>query len=238
MHSRFAGIKARARAALQAATAGATARAVRREQLTYLSWPKLRSLERAADEVMARGVAGDFIEAGVARGGSAIVLASRLDSGRRFLGYDVFEMIPPPSERDAPDAHRRYETIRSGRSEGLGGTTYYGYVDDLLGDVRRAFERHGLPLEDGRVELHPGLFETSLRPQAPIALAHIDCDWHDPVLLCLERIHEWLSPGGFVIADDYHHYEGCARACHEFLAAVDDVRVVRAWPHLVLQRLR
>ena len=28
--------------------------------------------------------------------------------------YDVFGMIPPPSEHDGADIHRRYETIAAG----------------------------------------------------------------------------------------------------------------------------
>ncbi len=213
----MAGLKTRARRAVHAARVGPMARAVKRDNLTYLSWAKLRSLERALADVLERPVPGDLIEAGVARGGSAILLASQLDGDRRFAGYDVFGMIPEPSERDSDDAHSRYETIRSGGSRGLGGDQYYGYADDLLGDVRQAFGRHGVQLGD-RVELRPGLFEDTLRPERAIALAHIDCDWHDPVLLCLERIYPWLSPGGYLIADDYHDYDGCARACHEFLA--------------------
>ena len=37
---------------------------------------------------------------------------------------------------------------------------------------------------------------------------HIDCDWYEPVMLCLERLHPLLSPGGYVIADDYFDWEG------------------------------
>ena len=52
------------------------------ERLTYLAPGKLRTLERLARDVNRDGVQGDFYEAGIALGGSAIVLATRLRSPR------------------------------------------------------------------------------------------------------------------------------------------------------------
>jgi O-methyltransferase len=71
------------------------------------------------------------------------------------------------------------------------------------------------------VFLHKGLFETTLPSYngAPIAFAHIDCDWYDPVRYCLREVGERLSPGGGIILDDYHDYGGCRQATDEFLAA-------------------
>ena len=49
--------------------------------------------------VAARGVAGDFVECGVALGGAAACIASQLDGARRFLGFDLFGVIPAPASR-------------------------------------------------------------------------------------------------------------------------------------------
>src|SRR4051794_31256561 len=68
------------------------ARAVRERRLTYLRPERLRALERCAARVNRERVAGDFLEAGLALGGSAIVLAAHMGAGRRFHGYDVFGM--------------------------------------------------------------------------------------------------------------------------------------------------
>ena len=213
-----------------------TARRVRREHLTYLSPKKLVSIESVVKDVLSRGVPGDFVECGVALGGSGIVLASHSQPGRAFLGYDLFGMIPRPGPADPPEAHERFRAIRSGTSAGLGGHKYYGYEDDLLSKVRASFRRFGVPEQPGRVELKPGLFENVLYPDSAIALAHIDSDWYESVSLCLERVYPLLSVGGYIIADDYRDFGGCVRACHEFLARVHDVAIVRTDPHLVLQR--
>jgi colanic acid/amylovoran biosynthesis protein len=194
-----------------------TAREARRRNLTYLRPRRLRALESCARKVDREGVPGDFLEAGVALGGSAVVLASLMGEGRSFHGYDVFAMIPPPGDDDPPEVHQRYATIEAGESAGIGGDLYYGYRDDLLGHVTRTFAEFGMPVGD-RVHLHEGLFEDTLHPAGPVALAHIDSDWFEPVDISLRRIGPNLSPGGFMVLDDYHDYEGCRDATDRFVA--------------------
>ena len=216
------------------------ARAVRRDRLTYLSARKLARIERCLEDVTRRGVAGDFLETGVALGGSAIVIASRLDGDRSFHGYDVFGMIPPPSESDPPEVHERYRLIAAGDSEGIDGADYYGYRDHLYDDVVAAFATHGVPVDRERVQLHRGLFEDTLRPDRPVAFAHVDCDWHDPVALSLQRIHPQLSPGAWLVIDDYYAYGGAAKAVDAFLAAHPDLSIADAGAgeHLLLRQVQ
>jgi asparagine synthase (glutamine-hydrolysing) len=194
------------------------ARRVRARNLTYLSPERLRVLEECAAEVNRGQVPGDFIECGVALGGSAVLLSEAMGPARAFHGYDVFGMIPPPGESDPPEVHERYAVIVAGRSDGIGGATYYGYRDDLLDQVSATLAEFGHPVGE-RVQLHPGLFEETLRPPGAVALAHVDCDWHDPVLTCLERLAPRLSPGGRLVLDDYFDYGGCRGAVDEFLCS-------------------
>nr|WP_298684558.1 TylF/MycF/NovP-related O-methyltransferase [uncultured Dongia sp.] len=203
------------------AALGATAKSVRRDGLTYLSLKKLRRLEATLDDVLGRDVPGDVAEFGVALGGSAIILAEGAKRhGRSFHGFDVFAMIPPPtSDKDDAKSKDRYQKIASGQSKGIGSDTYYGYRDDLYGDVCSAFHNHGLDADGAGVTLHKGLFEDTL-PKAGlerIAFAHVDCDWYDPVTYCLASVADRLSPGGVILIDDYHDYGGCHVATDEFL---------------------
>jgi asparagine synthase (glutamine-hydrolysing) len=215
----------------------ATARKVRRERLTYLSPDKLASLAAAVRRVKKEGVAGSFLEFGVALGGSAIYLAQ--EAGERgFTGYDVFGMIPPPGEKDERDSQERYARIASGAAKGLGGDTYYGYEDDLLTKVKAAFARYGVPADGTRVRLLKGLFQDtlSLGPDEAVAFAHIDCDWYDPVLFCITRIAPHLSVGGAMAIDDYNDYAGCKKAVHEALDAHPELRLIQTQPHAILTR--
>lgn len=199
---------------------------VRAKSLSYCGRPKLENLSEAAIRLRCEKVPGAFIEAGVALGGSAIVLAKLKEPGRRLDLYDVFSMIPPPGPQDGEDAHRRYAEIKSGGSAGLGGNPYYGYVDKLVDQVRANLEGFSIDLRREHVSLIQGLFEDTLHPQGAVALAHIDCDWYEPVRTCIDRIVPKLSPGGIMVFDDYSSYSGCTRAVDELLAQRPDFEKV------------
>lgn len=215
-----------------------TGRSVMKARLTYLSARKLRVLERYARRLDREGIHGDFIECGIALGGSAILLSALLSPQRNFHGYDVFEMIPPPGPQDERDSHERYRVIKAGASGGIGGGQYYGYIANLRDVVVQNFSNFGLAVDNKRISLHQGLFEHTLRfdPDAQIALAHIDCDWHDPVRLCLERIYAQLAVGGYMILDDYNAYRGCRKATDGFLAEKRDLVLLASAPNAIIRR--
>lgn len=195
---------------------------MRREKLTYLTRGRFLQLERELERVIRENIPGDFLEFGIALGGSAVVIATAAGDSRSFHGFDVFGMIPPPEEgKDDQHALDRYAVIVSGESTGIGGDRYYGYRDDLYTAVTAAFRRNGLAVDGSAVSLHKGLFEETwpLYRGERIAFAHVDCDWYEPVRFCLERIAERLSAGGAIVLDDYHDYAGCRRAADEFMAA-------------------
>lgn len=202
-------------------------RAIREDGLTYIRPVNLWGLADALHDLDERGIDGAVVEAGTALGGSAIMLAKLRTRPRPVLVFDAFGMIPPPSERDGEDVHARYEEISAGRSRGLKGDTYYGYRDDLLGDVTRSFERYGQDIRTSDVTLVPGTFDRSLHVDQPVALAHIDCDWYESTQVALERITPHVVPGGRVVIDDYFTYSGCRSAVDEFLAATSDFEVHR-----------
>ena len=193
-------------------------RAVRDDAITYLGRNALRDLYDQVQRIEAERVEGIVLEAGSALGGSAIVMATAKGAGRPLYVYDVFGMIPPPSERDGADVHERYRTIEAGQSEGIGGETYYGYEEDLMGKVAANFGRHGVPVEDRDVHLVKGLYQDTLHVEEPVALAHIDCDWYESVMTCLQRIEPKLSPGGALVIDDYYHWSGCRTAVDEYFS--------------------
>ncbi|MFV0287328.1 MAG: TylF/MycF/NovP-related O-methyltransferase [Demequina sp.] len=199
----------------------AIARTVVRERLTYLSPVKLRRLHEALDEVNAGGVPGAIVEFGIALGGSATALATRRGD-RSFHGFDVFGQIPAPdAAKDGERAVRRYAVIAAGQSRGIRGDDYYGYMTDLQQRVTATMGEHGVTVDGQHVALHRGLFDETWPTVADripaIALAHIDCDWHDPVAYCLAAIAPKVQPGGIVVLDDYLDYEGCRTAVDEFL---------------------
>jgi Macrocin-O-methyltransferase (TylF) len=161
---------------------------------------------------------GDYLEAGCALGGSSIVIGTLKPDSATLHVYDVFGMIPPPTADDPQDVVERYEIILSGRSEGIGGDGYYGYIADLESIVRKNLARHLKPAQLSSIHLVKGLLQDTMSIDRPIAFAHIDVDWYEPVLVSLERIVPHLAPGGSIILDDYFDWGGCRKATDEYLA--------------------
>ena len=212
---------------------------VRHAGLTYLTQNKLDSMEACLQSLKLQDVPGDFLEFGVALGGSAICIASELDDAvRSFIGLDVFGMIPPPSEKDGASPNERYKTIKAGKSQGIGGQKYYGYVDNLKEVVIANLTKFDLTVDGDRIRLVQGLYEDTIPtlPELQIAFCHIDCDWYDPVRLCLNYAAKRLSTGGFIILDDYNDWPGCKKATDEFMAQCPWLTMVRTLPHAVLTR--
>lgn len=237
MSSQLSQVKDRLQHKLVQQRLSPTARQVQAERLTYLASRKLLQLETTVRQLGREEVPGAFIECGVALGGSAALLArAAVAQGRSFDGYDVFGTIPAPTERDPPEVHERYRTIVSGQSEGIGTDEYYGYRTDLYEHVTGVLERFGAPVGPN-VRLHEGLFEDTLHVSEPVALAHLDCDWYEPVRLCLERIYPSLSSGGRLVIDDYFDYGGAREATDETLAEHPDLQVAVRRDHLIIRRV-
>ena len=138
-------------------------RQVRKRRLTYLDYEALADLERRSGGWRRSRVPGIILEAGCALGGSTVVLGRAKSPDRPFRVYDVFGMIPPPSEVDGADIHARYETVVRGESPGIAGDRYYGYADNLRDKVAGTLRSFGLDLEAHRIALVEGLFQNTLR---------------------------------------------------------------------------
>jgi asparagine synthase (glutamine-hydrolysing) len=200
----------------------AIVKAVKAESLTYIGTQALKELYERIATLEEERIPGILVEAGCALGGSAIVMATAKSKNRTLNVYDVFGMIPPPSDHDGEDVHKRYEQIKSGKSAGLGQNKYYGYEEDLLAKVGENFRRHQLPPEENNVHFIKGLFQDTLQISEKVALAHIDGDWYESVRTCLERIVPHIVSGGALVIDDYDAYSGCAQAVNEYFADKQD----------------
>ena len=126
-------------------------------------------------------------------------------------------MIPAPTEEDAIEVHQRYTTIKNEESKGLGGQLYYDYREDLLPHVRnQIIDLLGMAALE-KISFHKGLLQETMRIGEPLAFAHVDVDWYEPVKFSLHAIWPNLSPKGMIVLDDYFDWGGCRKAVDEFL---------------------
>ncbi|HEY7380645.1 MAG TPA: TylF/MycF/NovP-related O-methyltransferase [Gaiella sp.] len=207
---------------------GEVIRDVRTRGLTYLAPRSLVDLSSAVLALDQRGIAGAIVEAGTALGGSAIVLARTKRRDRPMWIFDAFGMIPPPTDNDDEESHKRYATIASGKSSGIGDDdVYYGYHVDLLREVTQTFVECGVEPRIENITFVKGYYEDTMRVNFPVALAHLDCDWYESVMICLKQIEPHLVSGGRFVIDDYSSWSGCTAAVNEFFAGRADFEFVQ-----------
>jgi hypothetical protein len=156
-------------------------------------------LYQNVQNVLAQGVEGDLVELGVHRGNSALLLAELGRAhGRTAYLYDTFEGF------DARDLHG----IDAAHPAQFSDTSVEGVLA-LVGA--------------NSVVAVKGFFPQSLAQRAlpdKIAVAHIDCDLHDPMKAGLEHFYPRLSKGGLLVMHDYSsgHWPGATRAVDDFFA--------------------
>jgi O-methyltransferase len=173
---------------------------------TMIGPRRMDHLEHCVRTVIEEEVQGDLIETGVWRGGACIfmraILAAYGVSDRTVFVADSFEGLPPPSPDTPEDDGARFHEMKDLRID--------------LESVKENFRKYGL-LDDQVVFLR-GWFSDTL-PVAPIeqiAVLRLDGDMYSSTMDSLENLHPKVSPGGFVIIDDY-----CLEPCR---AAVIDYR--------------
>jgi hypothetical protein len=211
---------------------------LRQNALTYCGRPgKLEVVHQAVQKVENDRIPGIMLEAGVAMGGSAIVIAKTKAPARELRLFDVFEMLPPPSANDDARSQEVYRNFVAGNVSTAVDKNYVAHSKDLMVFTKENMQRTGVDPDALNVKFVKGLYEDTLHVEEPIAFAHIDCDWYDSVKLCIERLAGHMSPNGIMLFDDYNSFQGCRRAVDEWLAADKRFRIVHADWTVAIQRV-
>ena len=195
---------------------------------TMVGLARLANVRECVTTALAEGIPGDLVETGVWRGGTAIylraVLAALGDTDRRVWACDSFEGLPEAdAERfpmDVPMRFHEHKELAIG-----------------LETVQRAFARYDLL--DDQVRFVPGWFRDTMPPLAaelgPIAVLRLDGDMYESTIDVLTHLEPLVSPGGFIIIDDYQGIEACRqavtdhRAAHHITAELHEVDWTAVW---------
>ena len=183
------------------------------QPFTMLTEARLWSLFNLAKEVCEADLPGDFVECGVAAGGSSALLASVIARHsrrpRRLYSCDSFAGMPPATPADQ---HAGQPANASGWGEGTCAAPEDSLrkicvqlgVSDLVEPVRGWF-----------ADTLPGLRARL----GPIALLHMDGDWYSSTRDILLNLYDQVVPEGPIQIDDYGWWEGCRQAVEEFTTA-------------------
>lgn len=176
---------------------------------TMIGLKRLGNLQDCIENVLRDDVPGDLIETGVWRGGATIFMRGALvaygDADRVVWVADSFRGLPKPNPTlypvDEGDQHWTFSSLNVSRQA-----------------VEKNFERYGLL--DERVRFLEGWFKDTLHsaPIERLAVMRLDGDMYESTMEALRALYPKLSPGGYVIVDDYGAVPGCRAATDDFRA--------------------
>jgi len=174
---------------------------------TMIGLKRLENIEFCFREVIKDNIPGDFIETGVWRGGATIFMKALLKaadiSERAVWVADSFEGLPEPDEKKySADKGDKLYTMKE--------------LAISIDVVKANFQKYGLL--DENVKFLKGWFKDTL-PAAPIeklSIMRLDGDMYESTMDGLKNLYPKLSPGGFIIIDDWGVIKGCKQAVLDY----------------------
>lgn len=175
---------------------------------TLIGAARLNNIRALVRRALDDDIPGDLMECGVWRGGASIfmraVLAAEQVHDRTVWVADSFEGLPEVTELGHPLDQQW--------------ASYAGAIRVSEQQVRANFELFSLL--DGQVRFVPGWFEESL-PGLHVdrlALLRLDADLYESTMTALTHLYPKVTPGGFVIIDDWN-FASCRQAVRDYLGS-------------------
>jgi len=188
------------------------------ENYTMTNRKRIFTLINIFKEINLNNITGDFVECGVWRGGNIILLQKFNDlfqTNKMIYGYDTFEGMTEAGEFDID--------LRSVKSQELLKTTKkindkkniwaYCDVETVNLNISKNFKEHNIKLIKG--DVGKTLLNNQNLPDK-ISILRLDTDFYDSTKVELEILYPKLSKGGYLIIDDYGHFNGCKKAVDEY----------------------
>lgn len=190
--------------------------AIKNERIEGTYWPlyahtmigkhRLSNIQTCVESIYRDGVKGDFIEAGVWRGGVTIFMKALIevhnDITRKVFVADSFKGLPKPSyQQDSSCTYHLDPFLSISVDEVMDNFTKYNLLDD-------------------RIVFIEGYFSDTM-PTAPIdklSLLRLDCDMYESTYTVLENLYPKLSDGGYCIIDDWS-LPYCKQAVRDYIFA-------------------
>jgi O-methyltransferase len=173
---------------------------------TMVGHKRLDNIANCLATIKKDKVPGDVAETGAWRGGASIFMKGCLTAwgmqDRTVWVADSFEGLPVPSL--AEDEGWDFSVTKA------------PILAISLEEVQENFRRYDLL--DDNVKFLKGWFRDTLHvaPIRELALLRLDGDLYESTMDALKALYDKVSPGGFVIIDDFNDFEPCRRAVLEF----------------------
>lgn len=179
-----------------------------KQGLTLVSKKRYENFHNLALKISKENIEGTIVECGTYKCGllASVTAALReLNDDRCVWGFDTFEGIP------------KSNPIHDGKN-----SAGRGKNGDLLATIdvaRDSFKQ--FKIDEKNIFLIKGLFQDTLKLHVEsigkIAILRLDGDWYESTKVCLDTLYDSVIDGGYIIIDDFGHWEGCRKAVNEFL---------------------
>lgn len=169
------------------------------------------ALWTAVNAIVDNGIPGAFVECGVGRGGSSMLIAltllARGEAGRELFLFDTFEGVRAPGRHDVDLNGVAAASVMRG-----------SHGPEAVELVRAAMEKTGYDMRLVRL-VKGDVAETMPRVQTlRIALLQLDAEAYDSTRAELFHLYPRLTQGGILIIDDYRLSTSARRAVQEYFA--------------------
>lgn len=179
---------------------------------------RMFALYKATEYIVKNNIPGDFVECGVWRGGSTMVIIKTLQKfnalDRQVWLFDTFEGMSKPTEEDKDFTDLSAEVqLKNSKKDKENIIWAYATLDD----VKRNIALTNYPIEN--VHFIKGKVEDTLPNKQYFnlcSLLRLDTDWYDSTKIELECFYPLLQSKGVLIIDDYGHWQGCKKAVDEY----------------------
>jgi len=183
---------------------------------TMTSMERMYALYKSVEYIINAEIPGDFVECGVWKGGSSMIMAHTLqkigDLSRNIYLYDTFEGMVKPTEKDikisdSMPAIEKWEKI--GRDSNK-------WAFSSIEDVRKNMMSTGYPLD--KFIFVKGRIEETIPGKVPqrISILRLDTDWYESTYHELKHLFPLLSAEGVLVIDDYGYWAGAKEAVDKY----------------------
>jgi len=181
---------------------------------TMTSKERIYSLIKSVEYVVKNKIPGDFVECGVWKGGSAMVIAHILlnlgETNRKIYLYDTYEGMSEPTKEDKTLLGNKYALKKWKRKDK--GIMCLASLEEVKRNMALTkYPKKNFVFVKGKVE-------DTIPKKTPgkISLLRLDTDWYESTKHELTHLYPKISKGGVLILDDYGHWAGSKKAVDEY----------------------
>jgi len=188
------------------------------KKYTMTSKERMYSLYKAVEYIINAKIPGDFVECGVWRGGSTMLIALTLlelnATNRKIYLYDTFEGMAKPTQNDfqlrdesshASDAWKKNQK-----------KNHNSWCYSAISQVKKNMNSTKYPKNN--MIFIKGKVEETIPKKIPvhIALLRLDTDFYESTKHELTHLFPLVLKKGVLIIDDYGYWAGSKKAVDEY----------------------